>query len=137
MTMTLEYGPSTRRIAARSDKAQTAFTFDAPANCGGPGENPCPVDAFGASLAACMVMAMDMAADRKGFTILGSKVEVNVESAGCGQPMLGKVDVTVYLPRRCDKDELTVLRKGAGNCPIHNSLKAEVQVDLRLENPDS
>jgi len=133
--MTLEYGPSTRRVVAQGDGVDATYTMDAPGSCGGPGENPCPVDAFGASLAACMVMAMDMAADRKGFTILGSKVEVNVESAGCGQPMLGKIEITVHLPQPCDEDQLSVLRDGAGNCPIHNSLKAEVAVDLRLENP--
>ena len=133
MEMILDYG--SRRAVARGDNPKFAFTMDAPTSCGGPGENPCPVDTFGASLAACMTMAMDIAAERKGFDITGSKITVNVESFGCGQPMLGKVLVTICPPRPLEDEEIAVLRKGAASCPIHNSLRPEVEVDLLFENP--
>jgi uncharacterized OsmC-like protein len=49
------------------------------------------------------------------------------------KPLLTEINTTVVLPKKFAEEQLDVLRKGAHNCPIHNSLRPEVKTTLTFE----
>lgn len=111
-----------------------SLAIDAPASCGGCGDaTPSPKDLFLAGYASCIAMTMEIAGKRSGLEIAGSKVKVSAVWAE-DEPPLAEVNTTVVLPSRFTEDQLDVLREGAHNCPIHNSLLAEVKTTLAFQS---
>ncbi len=112
-------------------------TFDiaAPASCGGTGKGASPKDLFVSGYSSCMVMAMDIAARKAGFNIVGARITVSPLWAQ-NEPFLEQINTTLTLPRRYTEEQLDVLRKGERYCPIHNSLRGQVQTNLTFEVAD-
>jgi len=108
------------------------LSIGAPPSCGGSGGGPSPKDLFAAGYASCVVMAMDIAAKKNGFDIAGAEIVVSPVWAK-KEPVLAEVNATVVLPRQYTEEQKSVLRKGSHNCPIHNSLRAEVKTNLTFE----
>lgn len=109
-----------------------SLSIGAPAGCGGTGEGASPKDLFAAGYASCVIMAMDIAAKKGGFDISGAKIAVSPVWAK-KEPILAEVNARVVLPRDHTDEQMSVLRKGAHNCPIHNSLRPEVKTTLTFE----
>ena len=101
----------------------------APVSCGGTGAGPSPKDLFLAGYASCVVMDMDVAAKKAGFSIAGAKIAVSPVWAPNGAA-LEAIEAKLVLPRQYTDEQLDVLRKGECYCPIHNSLRPEVQTSL-------
>lgn len=109
------------------------LAINAPSSCGGCGDaSPSPKDLFAAAYASCVAMTMDMAAKKNGFDITGAKVVVSAVWAK-DKPLLGEVNTTAILPAPVSKEQSDILRHGAHNCPIHNSLGAEIKTSLTFE----
>ena len=126
--ITLKYEGSLRANVDWSDGNNQAIGV--PPSCGGcDTANPSPKDLFAAGYGSCVAMAMDLAGKRNGFDIAGAKVIVSPVWAE-DVPVLAKLNTTLVLPRELAEDQLEVLRKGAHNCPIHNSLRAETETSL-------
>jgi uncharacterized OsmC-like protein len=104
----------------------------APAGCGGTGEGASPKDLFAMGYASCVIMAMDIAARKRGFDISGAKIAVSPVWAK-KEPILAELNARVVLPRDHTDEQMSALRKGAHNCPIHNSLRPEVKTTLTFE----
>lgn len=129
--ITLKYEGSLRGNVEWPDGSN--LTISAPAGCGGCGDaSPSPKDLFLAGYASCVAMTMDMAGKRNGLNIAGSNVTVSAVWAG-DKSLLTEVNTTVVLPKQFAEGQLDVLRKGAHNCPIHNSLRPEVQTTLSFK----
>jgi uncharacterized OsmC-like protein len=77
-------------------------------------------------------MAMDIAAKKNGFDIAGAEIAVSPVWAK-KEPVLAEVNAMVVLPRQYTEEQKSVLRKGSHNCPIHNSLRADVKTSLTFE----
>jgi putative redox protein len=104
--------------------------INAPASCGGCGDtSPSPKDLFLAGYASCVAMTMEMAGKKNGINIAGANVLVSAAWAE-DQPLLAEINTKVVLPNKLTEDQLDVLRKGAHNCPIHNSLRQEVETSF-------
>lgn len=129
--ITLKYEGSLRGSVELPDGSN--LTIGAPAGCGGCGDaSPSPKDLFLAGYASCVAMTMDMAGKRNGLNIAGSKVIVSTVWGG-DKSLLTEVNTTVFLPNQFAEDQLDVLRKGAHNCPIHNSLRPDVETTLSFK----
>ena len=110
-----------------------SVAIGAPASCEGCGAtSPSPKDLFAAGYASCVVMTMDIAAKKNHFDIAGAKIVVSPVWAK-NEPLLAEVNTTVILPQSFSEEQLNILRKGAHNCPIHNSLRPEVKTTLTFE----
>ena len=110
-----------------------SVAMDAPAALGGSGESFCPVDLFGVAYGGCIAMTMDMAARRNGFDIAGAEVNVSVVSSRPGVPHVDGMEARVTLRQPLTEQQLDVLRKGAANCPVHQSLRPEVRTTLTFQ----
>ena len=89
-----------------------------------------------AGYASCVVMAMDVAANKAGFDIAGAKITVSPVWAK-NEPVLEEINTTLVLPRQYTEEQLDVMRKGERYCPIHNSLRDEVKMTLTFEAAQS
>ncbi|MHC4844176.1 MAG: OsmC family protein [Planctomycetota bacterium] len=106
------------------------LVINAPASYGGCGDaSPSPKDLFLAGYASCVAMTMDMAGKKNGLQIDGSKFILSAVWAK-DKPVILEINTTVVLPAQLAEDQLDVLRKGAHNCPIHNSLRPEVKTTI-------
>lgn len=112
-----------------------SLAIAAPASCGGTGKGASPKDLFVSGYSSCMVMAMDVAARKAGFNIAGARITVSPVWAQ-NEPSLEEINTIVILPRRYTEEQLNVLRKGECYCPIHNSLRGQVQTNLTFEVAD-
>ncbi|MHC4362258.1 MAG: OsmC family protein [Planctomycetota bacterium] len=109
------------------------LVINAPTSYSGCGDaSPSPKDLFAAGYASCVAMTMDIAAKRNGFNIAGAKIAVSSVWAE-DKPLLAEVNTAVILPNNLSEEQLDILRKGAHNCPIHNSLRPEVKTTLGFE----
>jgi uncharacterized OsmC-like protein len=109
-----------------------SLAIGAPAGCGGDWDGPSPKDLFVAGYASCVIMAMDMAAQKARFDIGGSKITVSpvwVEN----EPVLAEINAVITLAEQCTEEQLNVLRKGSHYCPVHNSLRDEIKTSVTFE----
>ena len=99
---------------------QISLKIGAPCQCD-KFEGLSPKDLFAASYGSCVIMSMDISAQKAGFDIVGASITVSpIWDQDTLQ--LAEVNATVTLPAPLIEDQLDALRKGANNCPIHNSL---------------
>lgn len=129
--VTVRYEGSLRAKVELPDGGNLAI--NAPAGCGGCSDaSPSPKDLFAAGYASCVAMTMDIAAKKNGFDIAGAKLVVSPVWAE-DKPLLTEVNATAVLPAQLSQEQIDILRKGAHNCPIHNSLRPEVKTSLSFE----
>ena len=99
---------------------------------GGPVDALSPKDLFAAGYGSCVIMSMDISAKKAGFDISGARIIVSPVWAK-DKSQLAEVNATVVLPTEMSEDQLDALRKGAHNCPIHNSLLPEIKSTLTFD----
>ncbi len=110
---------------------QSSLIIGAPCQ-GGKAEALSPKDLFAASYGSCVIMVMDIVAKKAGFDIVGANITVSPVWTQDGS-QLAEVNTAVVLPRQLSEEQLDVLREGAHNCPIHNSLLPEIKTTLTFE----
>ncbi|WP_254545996.1 2-oxo acid dehydrogenase subunit E2 [Halomarina pelagica] len=105
-----------------------AWDFDVPADLGGGGTAPTPVDAFLGSLAACVALAVRMQADRDEVPL----DDVDVRARGSPERgWLERVDVTVVLDADADDETLRhVVDLGRRNCYVVDALDDDVDLGV-------
>ena len=105
---------------------------DEPEDNGGTDKGPSPTDLLAASLASCTAITIAMYADRKEWSIDG--MEVTVESPGTPKSgEKGSFVVTLALPEALDPGQIEKIRTIAGKCPVHRTLTADVEIEIRDE----
>ncbi|MEP5939015.1 MAG: bifunctional alpha/beta hydrolase/OsmC family protein [Erythrobacter sp.] len=115
------------------------FIADEPTSYGGDNSGPTPYDLLNAALGTCTVMTMKMYADRKGWPLEGSTVEVtherdhHVDCDHCED--VGEGAQVQSLNRRITLhgDELTdeqiaKIIEIADKCPVHKTLEGHLHV---------
>lgn len=101
---------------------------DAPKDNQGRGAAFSPTDLTAASLAACMVTTMAIAARLKlGFDIPGVRWEVTKEMSADKPRRIVRLAVEIWLPIPRGQDPAGVLEQAALNCPVHLSLHPSVE----------
>ena len=104
-----------------------------PAGCGGTDQGPSPKDLFVVGYASCRIVVMDMAARQADFDIAGARITVSPTWIEGSESALEKINTTVILPRQLTNEQLDILHQSERFCPVHNSLKQEVQSTLTFE----
>jgi uncharacterized OsmC-like protein len=115
------------------------FRIDEPASIGGTDSSPDPYDYLLASLGACTSMTVGLYARKKqipleGVTVSLSHARIHAEDcADCEtkQGMLSRIEVNVQLTGPLSEEQHARLMEIAGKCPVHRTLKSEIDIRLK------
>lgn len=116
------------------------LTSDEPVAAGGTATGPTPYDLLAAALGACTSMTISLVARRRAWPLQSVTVRVNhsvVHAADCAacETVDGRVDRfdrTITLVGALDDAQRLELLRIADRCPVHRTLKAEVDIRTAL-----
>lgn len=109
---------------------------DAPLDNYGQGRSFSPTDLFASSLAACMLTIMGIFAERAGVDITGATAEIEKQMSDSPRKV-AVIDVCVHMPGKAySPAEKVKLERAALSCPVHATLKGQVEMRIRFDWPE-
>jgi len=102
---------------------------DAPVDNQGKGDSFSPTDLMATSLGTCLLTLMGIVAERHGIDLSGTTVRVEKHMVADPLRRVGRLDISVTVPRPVASTDRERLEKAARACPVHQSL------DPRVERP--
>jgi putative redox protein len=121
------------RCRAVHGPSKTELSTDAPVDNQGKGESFSPTDLCATALGTCMLTTMGIVAARHGWSLEGSTVEVEKSMIADPTRRIGRLDVVIRVPAQLDERARAVLEKTALTCPVHRSLREDVEIPVRFE----
>ncbi len=106
-----------------------AIETDAPKENGGAGHDFSPTDLLAASLGACILTVMEIAARKIGVDFQGAVIDVEKEMA-LSPRRIGKLIVRFRSPHAVSEMQRKELEKAALHCPVHGSLHPEIKLEI-------
>lgn len=113
------------------------FVTDAPKDNQGLGESFSPTDLVAAALGGCMMTVMGIMARAIEVDITGASVVVVKEMAPNPPRRIGRLAVTIRMPRRFDDDTMKKLERAAHTCPVKKSLDPDIELPVEFIWGDS
>ena len=121
--------------------SSTTLTTDAPVDNQGKGESFSPTDLVATALGACMVTIMGIAANRHGWNLTGTTVDVEKRMIAEPTRRIGKLEVVIRIPARQSGDadggwgaeQRSALEAAALACPVHASLHPDINIPVRFD----
>ena len=115
---------------------------DEPASLGGSDSGPNPYDLLLAGLGACKSMTMRMYADRKEWPLTATRVRlrhsrIHAEDCEECETEKGRIDriaVEVGVDGDLDEEQRARLLEISERCPVHRTLKSEIDIRSRAES---
>jgi uncharacterized OsmC-like protein len=115
---------------------------DEPENVGGLGSGPGPYELLLAALGACTSMTLRLYADRKQFPLTRTQVRLRHEriyATDCAEcetkaGMIDRIACVITLEGDLNDEQRALLMQIAEKCPVHRTLKSEVDIRT-VENP--
>lgn len=109
---------------------------DAPVDNHGKGEAFSPTDLMAASLGACMLTVMGIAARKNNITLDGTTADVEKEMVVDPFRRIGKITVNVRMAAGIDPAQRSILETAAHTCPVHKSIHPDVKLEIAIIYPD-
>ncbi|MCC5832606.1 MAG: OsmC family protein [Chlamydiales bacterium] len=100
---------------------------DAPIDNKGKGETFSPTDLIGASVASCIATVIGVYAERKGWDLRGMRLSVEKTMSTDAPRRIVSLSVEIWMPISIEEKEKEKLEKIALTCPVHNSLRQEIE----------
>jgi uncharacterized OsmC-like protein len=109
---------------------------DEPKDAGGLGSGPGPYDFLLAALGACTSMTLRLYADRKNFPLTRTQVRLRhsrIYATDCAEcetkeGMLDRIERVIILEGDLDAEQRARLMEIADKCPVHHTLKSEIDI---------
>jgi putative redox protein len=76
---------------------------------------------------------MGIVAERHGWDMAGASARVRKEMVASPVRRIGRLVVVIGVPRVMDPDAQQALRRAALACPVHQSLRAEIELPVAFE----
>ncbi|MEO6143098.1 MAG: OsmC family protein, partial [Dermatophilaceae bacterium] len=116
------------------------WTVDEPESAGGQDAGPTPYDLLLAGLGACTSMTMRMYADRKGWNMGPTSVQLRhsrIHARDCDtcestEGRLDHIDRVITLDDSLSAEQRVSLLAIADKCPVHRTLTSEVSISTVL-----
>jgi putative redox protein len=113
---------------------------DEPVSAGGTGTGPTPYDLLAAALGACTSMTISFYARRQVWPLQSVTVSVRhskIHAADCEacdtqERRIDRLDCTITLVGRLDAAQRQELLRVAAKCPVHRTLKADIDIRTLL-----
>ena len=115
---------------ALSIKNGKTVTLDCPMT---KGEEFSPGSLVAAGLAGCMLISMATFAERHGFDISGTRVDVDMSMTDKPEARIGAIDVTIRVPKGLPETAQKRLEKAAAACPIKHSFRPDTKISTYFE----
>jgi putative redox protein len=115
------HGPSSNRVLT-----------DAPVDNNGRGESFSPTDLVATALGSCMLTIMGMVAERNGWETGGLRARVVKEMVADPDRRIGRLTVEILVPAELDERARKVLERAALTCPVHKSLRPEIEIPVEF-----
>lgn len=129
-TATLEYRGNLRTLLTHTQSG-TQIETDAPVDNHGRGERFSPTDMLSASLAACMVTIMGIAADTHGIRLDHIHAAI-VKHMASDPRRVAKIEVDLEIKGRFSDREKAILERAGITCPVFLSLHPDLEKDIRF-----
>jgi putative redox protein len=115
---------------------------DEPQDVGGLGSGPGPYDLLLAALGACTSMTLRLYADRKQLPLTRTQVRLRhsrIYATDCAEcetkeGMLDRIERVITLEGDLDAEQRARLMEIADKCPVHHTLKSEIDIRT-IEEP--
>ncbi len=115
------------------------FQVDEPPSYGGTDAAPTPYDYLLAALGSCTSMTIGLYARRKQWPleeVIVSLRHSRIHSKDCEdcetkEGMLDRIDLEIELKGKLSAEQQSKLIEVAGKCPVHRTLKSEIDLNLR------
>lgn len=124
-TASLVYNGNLRTTLTHT-QSQTSIETDAPTDNNGKGERFSPTDLLCASLAACMVTIMGIAANTHEITLENLKADI-VKHMVSNPRKVGKIEVFLHIHGEFSDKQKTILERAALTCPVYLSLHPDIE----------
>jgi uncharacterized OsmC-like protein len=119
---------------------QHRLVADEPREAGGSDTGPAPYDLLLVALGACTSMTVGLYARRKQLPLEAVRVRLRhtkIHAEDCAncetqEGRLDRIERDVELVGNLDEDQRARLLDIANKCPVHRSLKAEIEIATRL-----
>jgi putative redox protein len=128
------YRGGLRCEAVHGPSGQTLLT-DAPTDNHGKGESFSPTDLTAAALGTCIATVMGIVAERDKVDLSGMRITVVKEMATAPTRRIGKLLTRVSMPRPLSEQQRAKLERAAHTCPVHQSLRPEIEVPIQFVYP--
>ena len=112
---------------AKHGPSGAAIETDAPVDNHGRGEAFSPTDLCAASLGACMLTILGIAADKHGVDITGAKGRAGKAMSSDLPRRIGKISIDLEIPLPPDHPARAGLETAAMSCPVHHSLHPDIE----------
>ena len=113
--------------SARHGPSGNVISTDAPKDNQGRGEAFSPTDLVGAAMGTCMLTIMGIYAGRHNLDINGTTANVQKEMVTAPVRRIGKLTVTIKVPRPVPQEQREPMERAALTCPVFSSLHPDVQ----------
>lgn len=121
------------RVECEHSASGTVIITDAPVDNHGQGRSFSPTDLLATSLGACLLTIMGIYADAIGVDITGAETEI-IKKMESSPRHVAEVDVMVRMPPKSyTTEEKLKLERVALTCPVHNTLKGNVVMNIRFD----
>jgi len=130
-TSTLKYLGDLRTELTHVQSGKVVVT-DAPTDNNGKGEAFSPTDLMSASLCACMITIMGVAANTHNFSIDGATAEIT-KIMSANPRKVEEVRIEIKFPKNnYSEKEIKILEHIAKTCPVALSLHHELKQNVKL-----
>lgn len=121
------------RCEAVHGPSKTQLITDAPTDNMGKGESFSPTDLVATALAGCILTTMGIVAQRHGIDMSGATAHVTKEMVTTPHRRIGRLPVTIRMPRALSDEDRQRLENAGRACPVHRSLHPDIEAPIAFE----
>jgi putative redox protein len=129
--ITTTYNGQLRTTATHGPSGNSLIT-DAPKDNMGKGEAFSPTDLVATALATCILTTMGIVAQRNNLDMTGATAKVTKEMVTSPIRRIGRLAVTIRMPKKLSDEDQKRLENAAHTCPVHKSLHPDVEAPISV-----